>query len=146
MNLYTLNRLTERFAELDLTEIEKQWVVDEVTALQNVLMDPRPVGYSATSLHSQHQIGYLVGAMNMKDREERLDLLEILLGFSLYYDESVDDFPGQVILGEGPKRSSKDVRISKYMHSRLLEYFLNDKDANKLKRLLGFAEAESQAA
>lgn len=142
MNQFSVDKLKSRLAQITIPEDDLEFLRLEIPALYTILNDPEPVGYSATSLHTQDQVGYLASLMDM-ERENRLDLLEILTGVTLYYDEVEDVFPGQVIIGMVPDRSSKDLRISKYMTARLIEYFGDDIDnaATKLKSVLKYASS-----
>lgn len=77
------------------------------------------------------------------ERDEKLELLTLLLGWFPIYD--FDGFPGEVpeLSEYGP--SSKDTRITRWMHSVLVDYFKNG-NGQALEFTLGYITKHAKSA
>jgi len=86
------------------------------------------------------------------ERNDRLEMLSIVVGFPLYYDG--ETYPNAVLITELPPEkaalypgpSSKDTRISKYMHSILVDFYQNNSDAYTLHETLGYESLTDKRA
>lgn len=100
---------------------------DMITALQARLKAASAKTEPITSL----QIGFLVAAMGLKERQERIAILSALLGWDLVYVEPIPGMKPEQI-GEP---SVKDARITKSQGSILIGFFLEDYSHELLKQL-----------
>jgi hypothetical protein len=137
---YSLNLIEQRCSDLD----KRTWIMDEIDGLQ-VQMDNPPDNWISASEeeHTQNQVGYLAGLMDL-ERPDRLEMLSIILGYETYWDGeafegsvSIEELPeDKAILYPGP--SSKDVNITRWQHSVLIDYYMNNPHAHKLHEYLGY--------
>ena len=123
-----------------LTADEREWIELEIVTLE--IEFENPYWYSGNNeLHTQQQVGYLAHACDL-NREDRLEVISLLVGFELHYEG--EDFPGAVFDDQdfsGP--SLKDVRITRWMMSRLIEYYLTG-NGHELNRKLGYPSAKAE--
>ena len=125
------------------------WVATELETLR--LQLDNPPNYDWTEYpHTQKQVGYLAGLMDLgtdeKDidgRADRYELLSLILGWAIEYD--LRDFPGMVLEKSEPGPSSKDIRITRWMHSVLITYFKDGNGAELVNRL-GYITATTKRA
>jgi hypothetical protein len=120
-----------------LTEVDVDWIIQEIEALRINLDNPPDNWMMANPMSTQDQVGYLAGAMDL-ERPARIVVLSLIVGFDCkysgeYYEGAIplDQLPAdKQELYPGP--SSKDVRITRYERSILIDYYLsgNGKDLN----------------
>lgn len=139
---HTLELLEQR----DLPPDDFDWICSQIEAL-HILFDSCWWPYAdPDSLHTQKQVGFLAGAMDL-EREDRLEVMEIILGYPLEWDVD-EDYPGAVDEDSYeepdayPGPSLKDLRITKWMNSILIDYFLNG-DGRELNKRLGYTSLEA---
>ena len=144
---YTLDLVNEKVDDPD----DRQWVLDMLEGLKIQMDNPPDTWlYNADEPHTQQQVGYLAGLMDLAYREDRLEMVSILVGYEAYYDG--EEFPNYVPLEDLPedKRylypgpSSKDCRITRWQHSVLIDYYLNNPEAHKLHEYLGYESLSTQ--
>lgn len=133
---HTIDLLDEKFLSPD----DYDWVCSQIEALQILFEHCWWTHADPDALHTQAQVGYLSGLMDL-EREDRLELMEIILGRPLEWN--MEDFPGAVpeddmeYPEEYPGPSLKDIRITRWMNSVLIEYYLNG-DGHELNNKLGY--------
>lgn len=136
---HTLNLIAEK----DLPQADLQYVYNELDQLRHLFDNPTWTIPAAYALHTQPQVGYLAGLMDLL-REDRLECLEIIIGRELFWD--FEDYPGSVdpehmeYPEEYPGKSSKDVTITRWEVSVLIEYYLNGNGLT-LNERLGYRSA-----
>lgn len=117
----TLNQYQlEILDNIDLSADDRQFLLFELLVQNNLLRNPPTQGrwsHTADSLHTIEQVGHLAGIMGLDD-DDRYFVVGVLVGF--------------------PITSTKDERITRWMHNRLIEYYLKGNGHEFNKRLLGF--------
>lgn len=143
----TISSFTEKKLDaLNLSAQDYFWVIDQLEALQIAFDNPPWVHANPDDLHTQAQVGYLSHVMDL-ERHERIEVLEIILGRQLHWDVS-QDFPGSVPEEDMeepenyPGPSLKDIGITKWMTSHLIDYYLNG-DGLELNKKLGYTSKTS---
>ena len=125
---------------------DEQWVIIEIEDLAYQFEHPQWPMVAASKLHTQKQVGYLTGMMNLEERDDRIKVIELIMGYPLYYvlgewypgitePENPDLYPGP---------SLKDVRMTRWETSVLLEYYING-NGHELNERLGLTSATSVA-
>jgi hypothetical protein len=119
----------------DLEIDQQSMLCVELTALQGRLdpdldLNPEPI--------QMKQVGYLAGILDLED-EDRYEFVSALISMDVQY---LGDIPGMEGLDCTPKYigepSTKDERITKYMASVLIDYFLEDPHGQQIIDLLGY--------
>jgi hypothetical protein len=137
---YSLNLIEERCADLD----QRRWVIDQIEGLKIQMDNPPDTWiFSSEEEHTQNQVGHLAGLMDL-ERPDRLEMLSIILGYEPYWSGeqfegsvSLDDLPeDKAVLYPGP--SSKDTSITRWQHSVLIDFYMNNPFSHKLHEYLGY--------
>lgn len=128
-----------------LSQTEREWIENELLILRIEFDNPH--WYSdPDALHTQKQVGFLAGLMDL-EREERLEVGSLLVGHPLIWN--FEDFPGVVeeddmdTPEEYPGPSLKDIRITRWMMSRLINYYKTG-NGHDLNRILGYQSATAK--
>jgi len=135
-----------KLAKFTLTDDEYDWVVVQLEALKIRFDNPEWSLSHADAPHTQKQVGYLAGLMDL-ERPDRIELLEIITDLTTHWDFT-DWYPGsdEIVEMEYPEeypgRSSKDLRITRWMHSVLVDYYIDGEGLN-LNETLGYTSQSS---
>lgn len=140
------NYTLELLAKKDLSSADYDWVMAQIEGLHIVFDNPAWPVHKAEALHTQPQIGYLTGLMDIESDEERYEALEIITGLHLFWDIT-ESYPGSEVEvmdhpEQYPGKSSKDLRINRWMTSVLIEYYLNG-EGSELNETLGYTTASA---
>lgn len=128
-------------------DIDIEWVIREIEALRINLDNPPDNWLMADPMSTQKQVGYLAGAMDL-ERPDRIRVLSLIVGYDCQYDGEY--FEGYVPLEELPADkqelypgpSSKDIRVTRYERSILIDYYLSG-NGQKLNEALGLTSLSS---
>jgi hypothetical protein len=89
------------------------------------------------------QVVQLIILMEL-DRDDRLWVVETILGFELFWD-GVTNYPGSV--PGDPGRSFKDIRLTRWVMSVLIDFYTRDaENAITIHRILGLEDRRDKAA
>ena len=121
-----------------LTQEDQDWVIAEIEDLVWRFDNPSWPLDKANDLHTQAQVGYLSGVMDL-EREHRIEVVEMIMGFPLMYVLG-EWFPGVAEPLEPdnyPGASLKDVRITRWEMSVLIDYYIAG-NGSELNERLGY--------
>ena len=142
--------LEQRIYEQKLNDSVARFCLDQVKSLHEQIANPPDAWLmSADEPHTQSQVGYLAGLMDL-DRADRLEMLSLLLGWMPQWGG--DYYPGAVPLEDldedkqalYPGPSSKDLRLTRWDTSVLIEFYKNG-EGPRLNEILGFESKRAKA-
>lgn len=121
-----------------LDPVSEAWIISEIEDLAFKFEHPTWPQAKADALHTQAQVGYLSGVMDL-EREDRIEVIELIMGFPIYYVLG-EWFPGvtePLEIDNYPGPSLKDVRITRWQTSVLIDYYVSG-DGHQFNETLGY--------
>lgn len=110
---YTISLLAQKGLSDDA------YIVGQLEALKLLFDNPGWL-YMADAEHTTAQVGYLIGLMDL-EHDDRIELLSMIVGL--------------------PLKTSDDARITRWMFSVLIDYYLNG-EGQKLNEAIGYKSAD----
>jgi hypothetical protein len=96
------------------------YIVGQLEAIKLLFDNPSWL-YMADAEHTDAQVGYLISLMDL-ERNDRIELLSMMTGL--------------------PLKTSNDARITRWMFSVLIDYYLNG-EGQKLNESIGYKSADT---
>jgi hypothetical protein len=124
-----------------LSPDDRLWIEDQLVGLQETFENSPWSYWIADAPHTQAQVGYLAGLMDL-ERDDRIEVLNLIVGYETYWHYD-DDYPGAVDIEQMqtpnayPGPSSKDLRLTRWMTSALIDYYANG-DGKLLNDKIGY--------